>query len=155
VSEFAVRRARPADAAGVSEVWLESRNAAAGLIPPAVHSDAEVRDWIAGHLLIEDECWVAAAGDGRIVGMLALQEDWIDQLYVAPDWQRSGVGRALLDLAMRIRPAGLQLWTFASNEPARRFYERAGFVVAEETDGSGNEEKAPDVRYVHRLSARR
>jgi hypothetical protein len=31
---------------------------------------------------------------------------------------------------------------------ARRFYERRGFVLTEETDGSRNEEREPDARYV-------
>ncbi|HEY1625475.1 MAG TPA: MmcQ/YjbR family DNA-binding protein [Streptosporangiaceae bacterium] len=54
----------------------------------------------------------------------------------------------LLDLAKRRRPGGLQLWTFESNVRARRFYARHGFTVEERTDGSGNEERAPDMRYV-------
>jgi len=45
------------------------------------------------------------------------------------------------------------LWTFVSNVRAQRFYERHGFTVAERTDGSGNEEKAPDLRYVWRPPA--
>jgi ribosomal protein S18 acetylase RimI-like enzyme len=50
-------------------------------------------------------------------------------------------------LAKELRPAGLQLWTFQVNTPACRFYERHGFVEAGRTDGSGNEEREPDVRY--------
>ena len=42
----------------------------------------------------------------------------------------------------------LQLWTFQCNLGARRFYERRGFVLTEETDGSRNEEREPDARYV-------
>ncbi|CAA9412428.1 MAG: hypothetical protein AVDCRST_MAG35-1509, partial [uncultured Quadrisphaera sp.] len=45
---------------------------------------------------------------------------------------------------------GLALWTFASNVAAQRFYERHGFVAGDRTDGSGNEERAPDVRYAWR-----
>ncbi len=41
----------------------------------------------------------------------------------------------------------LQLWTFQKNTSARRFYEARGFVVIEETDGSTNEEREPDVLY--------
>ncbi|MDP9464580.1 MAG: GNAT family N-acetyltransferase, partial [Actinomycetota bacterium] len=44
-------------------------------------------------------------------------------------------------------PEGLQLWTFESNDRARRFYERHGFTAVEFTDGAGNEERWPDVRY--------
>jgi hypothetical protein len=35
------------------------------------------------------------------------------------------------------------------NAGARRFYEREGFVAVDSTDGHGNEERAPDVRYHH------
>ena len=58
------------------------------------------------------------------------------------------LGSRLVELAKSRRPAGLQLWTFVTNIEARRFYERHGFVAAEMTDGSGNEEKEPDVRFV-------
>ncbi|GHD97675.1 hypothetical protein GCM10010339_00960 [Streptomyces alanosinicus] len=47
-------------------------------------------------------------------------------------------------------PGGLSLWTFQVNKPAHRFYERHGFTAVESTDGSGNEEREPDVRYVWR-----
>ena len=94
------------------------------------------------------ECWVAEAPDRGIVGLLVLDDDWVDQLYVLPSWQGQGVGSALLEHAKRLRPDGLQLWTFASNLAAGRFYQRHGFVAVEQTDGEHNEERAPDVRYV-------
>lgn len=148
MSEFVVRRAGAEDAAAIAEVWLRSRHGAVPLIPAPVHTDDDVRQWIASQLLAECECWVAATPDEQIVGMLALEDDWVDQLYVSPEWQRRGIGLALIELAKRRRPGTLQLWTFASNGPARRFYERSGFVAVEETDGSGNEERAADIRYV-------
>jgi hypothetical protein len=46
------------------------------------------------------------------------------------------------------RPLGLQLWTFVTNTRAQRFYLRHGFIAAETDDGSGNEEKAPAIRFV-------
>jgi ribosomal protein S18 acetylase RimI-like enzyme len=59
-----------------------------------------------------------------------------------------GFGAQLLAVAKRERPRGLSLWTFASNTGAQRFYERHGFIEADRTDGSRNEECAPDVLYV-------
>ena len=44
----------------------------------------------------------------------------------------------------------MQLWTFQQNDRARRFYEARGFEAVEFTDGSGNKERQPDVRYVWR-----
>ena len=82
---------------------------------------------------------------GIIVGLLALSDDMIDQLYLDPEWRGRGIGVQLLRLAKSRRPGGLCLWTFQVNGPARRFYARNGFVEVELTDGAGNEEREPDV----------
>jgi chorismate mutase len=71
---------------------------------------------------------------------------WLDHLFVEPERQSAGVGGALLDVVKGLRPDGFCLWVFESNLPARTFYARRGLVELERTDGSGNEEKAPDVR---------
>ena len=148
MAAFITRPAEQRDADGVAAAWLRSRHAAAGHIPPPVHTDEEVRDWVSSRLLSDCECWIAETAPGEIIGVLCLQLDWVDQLYVVSEWQRRGVGQTLLEMAKRVRPDGLQLWTFVSNEPARRFYTQRGFVCAEQTDGSGNEERAPDMRFV-------
>lgn len=57
-----------------------------------------------------------------------------------------GLGSRLVSVAKDRCPDGLDLWTFAANAGARRFYERHGFVVVATTDGD-NEEGAPDVHY--------
>ena len=80
-------------------------------------------------------------------GIIAFREDWIGQFYVLPEMQRRGVGSELVQVAQRACDR-LQLWTFQRNTPARHFYEARGFVLVEETDGSRNEEKEPDARYV-------
>lgn len=90
---------------------------------------------------------VARRADGAITGFAVLAGDWLEQLHVAPAAQGGGVGGALLAWAKRERPAGLQLWTFEANTRARAFYEHAGFAPVETTDGAGNEEREPDVRY--------
>ena len=87
--------------------------------------------------------------DGQVAAYCAFANGWLTDLYVAPEYQRQGLGTLLLDKA-KDESSELQLWTFQENESARRFYERNGFVSAEETDGHANEEKQPDVRYVWR-----
>jgi ribosomal protein S18 acetylase RimI-like enzyme len=79
--------------------------------------------------------------------MLALEADWIAQLYVDPDLTDRGIGTELITVAKRERPQGLRLWTFVSNEAAQRFYRRHGFREVRRTDGGGNEEGAPDIQY--------
>jgi GNAT superfamily N-acetyltransferase len=144
----ASRRAGPEDARAVADVLIRSRRAAVGAIPPAVHSDAEVRAWISAVVVPEREVWLMEDADGRPLAVLVLKDDWVDQLYADPAATGRGLGSRLIELAKSRRPAGLQLWTFASNTGAQRFYLRHGFTVAEATDGSGNEEKAPDIRFV-------
>jgi GNAT superfamily N-acetyltransferase len=93
-------------------------------------------------------CEMWGAFDGAAMrGIIAFREGWIDQLYVLPEAQRRGVGKDLLQVAQNAFDR-LQLWTFQRNAPARRFYEARGFALIQETDGAGNEEKAPDALYL-------
>ncbi|AKF07788.1 GNAT family N-acetyltransferase [Sandaracinus amylolyticus] len=143
-----IRPAGPGDAADAAELLLRARRGAGDAIPPPAHTDDEVRAWMRTVVIPTREVWLATALDGRSLGLLVLDGAWIDQLYVDADHTRSGIGSQLVALAKSRRPRGLQLWTFESNVRAQRFYEQHGFVVAERTDGAGNEERAPDVRYV-------
>src|SRR5262245_12519974 len=123
MTPIALRRARPADAHAAAEVWLRSRHAAVPVVPAPVHTDEEVRHHFETVVGPTRETWLAVAGDA-VVAVMVLDGDEVDQLYVDPGWQRRGVGSALLRLAQARRPGGLGLWTFQSNHPARRFYER-------------------------------
>jgi ribosomal protein S18 acetylase RimI-like enzyme len=146
--DVTIRRARPQDAGEVAEVHLRSRRAAekAGLIPPSVHTDDEIRLWVTEHLMKACDVWIALSGR-KTVAMMALEGDLLDQLYVIPDRQSRGVGTTMLKLAKVLRPSGLRLFTFLSNTPARRFYEAHNFFAVDFNDGSRNEERAPDVLY--------
>jgi GNAT superfamily N-acetyltransferase len=146
---LSIRPAVLPDAEPVAALYQRARKAAAraGSIPPPVHSDDEISQWITHVVIPKLEPWVAERSDGTIVGMLVLEDEWIDQLYVEPDLTGQGIGARLLNLAKRERPQGLRLWTFVSNLGAQRFYERHGFAELERTDGSHNEEGAPDIQY--------
>ena len=152
-AEPQLRRAKGADAYNAASVYLRARHHAVPDIPPLVHPDDDVRQWMHG-VVQEQEVWLAVSGEGTVLGLMVLDGDWVGQLYIDPEWTGRGLGTRLLELARRRRPGGLQLWTFASNLRAQRFYERHGFTVQEHTDGSGNEERAPDLRYAWRPSAR-
>lgn len=91
--------------------------------------------------------WVTLAeADGRPVGFVAREEGFIHALYIAGEMRRSGCGRALLQ-AMQRRVPKLSLWTFVANEEAQAFYGAMGFTEVERTEGQGNDEGLPDIRY--------
>ena len=80
-------------------------------------------------------------------GIAILDGDWLTHLYVHPDEIGTGLGHALFEHVTTLRPGGFEFWVFQQNERARRFYESHGALPVEFTDGSGTEEKTPDVRY--------
>ncbi len=146
---IAIRRAGPADAPAIAEIWLRSFGATYDF-PPA-HPDDDVRRWVRDELVPTTETWVAVdEASARIVGFMALDADDLAQLYLDPGWLRRGIGSRLVSLAKARRPGGLGLYTFQANAGARAFYERHGFRVVWFGDGSANEERQPDLRYTWR-----
>jgi GNAT superfamily N-acetyltransferase len=117
-----------------------------------LHTPEEDLTYFREHLFPSCEMWGAFDRDG-LAAIIAFRPDWIDQLYVLPAKQGRGVGTALLNTA-KAKAELLNLWTFQQNAGARRFYERHGFIAIETTDGSGNEEREPDVLYRWRASVR-
>ena len=152
-----VRRAVADDARHAARVFLRSRRFATPTIPE-VHDLDDVTGWIGGRIAA-DEVWVADL-DGVVVAEMILGSTsvdgpgvglrWLDHLYLDPAWMGRGLGDSLLALARNRAHDGLQLWTHEVNWAAQRFYERHGFEGVERTDGSGNEERMPDIRYVWR-----
>lgn len=148
-TDLVLRPATYDDLPSVARVHLAARLAGAPAMPAPVHSPEDVHR----HLVATDlsaprrEVWVAEVG-GEVVGYAQLTGDWLDDLHVHPDHQRSGVASALFDLVAATRPDGFCLWVFETNAPARAFYARQGCIELERTDGAANEERAPDIRVV-------
>ncbi|WP_417719619.1 GNAT family N-acetyltransferase [Salipiger sp.] len=113
---------------------------------PRLHSGAEDIAHV-GRMI--ERGWVTVAEDGDSpapVGFIARERDYIHALFITPRAQRAGVGRALIEAAQE-QCDRLELWTFAANKGALRFYDRAGFDIIGRGDGSGNEEGLPEVRF--------
>jgi putative acetyltransferase len=152
VAEIRIRRPDPLRIDAEAQLAMAVQRAALAATLPGLHNPHtadEDRAWIRG---VFANLSVYLAFDGaRVVGVVSRDGEWLSQLYVAPERTGQGIGQRLLD-AM-IEEAGeaaipvFKLWTFQRNAGARRFYERNGFVAVEFGDGSGNEEREPDVRY--------
>ncbi|MEV0347713.1 GNAT family N-acetyltransferase [Nonomuraea sp. NPDC050680] len=136
-----IRLGGAGDADGIYRVFLAARNEMAYL--PRLHADEETRHWITKIMIPQSQLWVAEHR-GQVAGFAALHGSWLGHLYVHPEFQRNGVGTALLDRAKKVR-SSLDLHLFQQNEGARRLYERHGFTLVGAGDGSDNEESLPDA----------
>ena len=138
-----LRRAKPADAAAIARVHVETWRASyAGLVPDAyllgMTEAGQTNSWWRTLRQGGGANLVAETRGGQVVGFgscgrprlgkLSFQGE-VYALYVAIDWQGQGLGRRLLgDLFSALRAAKVSdayLWVLAGN-PARFFYETMG-----------------------------
>jgi ribosomal protein S18 acetylase RimI-like enzyme len=75
-----------------------------------------------------------ADDDGVLAAMLALHlpNFYLDQLFVAPEYQGQNLGRRLLAFTRKHLPDEIHLRCVRENEKAWRWYEREGFVFEKE-----------------------
>ncbi|MFL0248197.1 GNAT family N-acetyltransferase [Candidatus Clostridium stratigraminis] len=81
----------------------------------------------------------------KVIGMLAFNENEINQLYIHVNYQRKGIGKKFLDIAKGNSAGRLTLYTFEVNQKAQRFYEKNGFKIIGR--GYENEENMDDIKY--------
>lgn len=143
------RPALASDAPAVARILRLSMRTAMPWLPDLHTPDEDLR--FVENRMLPDARVTVVEEDGTVVGYMALSAvgDWIEHLYLLPSHWRRGFGTELLCRA-QAETKELQLWAFQQNLPARRFYERHGFRAVDFTDGAGNEEKTPDVRYLWR-----
>ncbi len=140
---------RPIEQTDIEEtvrMWRRSREG----VQPALearmnHSPADDLAFFTHTLLMECNVWIAVADEGP-VGLLVMNGDSVEQLYIEPTEQRKGIGSALLDFAKRESPSRLRLHTHQANTGARTFYEAHGFRAVH-FGVSAAPENEPDVRY--------
>jgi putative acetyltransferase len=80
------------------------------------------------------DVWLPAAetivyeDNGQVIGFLSLVDNEVGAIFVHPEHQGRGIGRALMDRARTTRPY-LELDVFEANAIGRRFYEAYGFTL--------------------------
>ena len=174
-AEIVVRPARVADAEAVARIRIASwRGAYRGIVPDAVLDGLDLaaetatwRDRLHDQAVVKVSVadLVEPPASPRLVGYVTegpARGDDVDGLgeiwavYVDPEAQRRGVGRALMEAAVRglaVRGfAEAVLWVFEANATARGFYEHLGWAP----DGAAKAFEiggaAPiEVRYRRRL----
>ena len=130
-------------------MWRESKQKALGI--PEIHSFEDHLLYLKETLVATDSVYLAVKRDEKwLVGLLATDGEFINQLYVHVNFQRRGVGKKLLDKAKEKSGGHLRLYTFELNLGAQRFYERHGFELL--SRGDDNEEGLSDLLYEWRQS---
>ncbi|RNJ44248.1 GNAT family N-acetyltransferase [Mesorhizobium erdmanii] len=141
-----LRPASGSDAAAIATMMRASLNAFDWM--PVLHTPKEDLFFIRDIVLPRQEVTVAEAGP-VIAGFIAVNGDWVEQLYLDPAWTGQGIGSRLLTDATAALPV-TKLHCFQANTGAQRFYERHGFRAESFGDGTNNEEGLPDILYVRR-----
>ena len=85
---------------------------------------------------------------GQIAGFMLLDGGHMEALFVDPQFKRRGMGRLLVQHALKAHPH-LTLDVNAQNTAARRFYEQLGFVVQtrSELDSQGRNYPLLHMKY--------
>lgn len=140
-----VRRATPSDGPGIAKVHVETwQTAYASMIPHSalLRMSEREKSWVwseslarerNGHMVVvAEEMGAGVVGFGSCgrAGAIGLPyEGEVYMLYVLPDYQDNGIGRALLRALFEIlRERGFTsalIWVLAEN-PARFFYQAMG-----------------------------
>ena len=89
--------------------------------------------------LFDDEVWVAELD--IVVGFIAFEKDYVNWLYVHPSYQRKGIGRKLLRIALERMDYPIKVSLLSNNHRAFNLYEKEGFSIIKTKKGklSGNE----------------
>jgi GNAT superfamily N-acetyltransferase len=158
LTDLGLRPARAHDAPHLLAIQRAASVAAfAHIYPPELYPfpDAEVlRLW---EEALDDpsvDVYLAVV-DGKPVGSVSVDDAWLRTLYVLPALWSRGVGSALLEHGLqRMRERGARfakLWTLEENEAGRRFYERRGWALTDETRVVPFPPHPIDVQYAKEL----
>ena len=93
--QYLIREYRSEDFDAVTFLWRFAREK---LLPEGVtdtgHCFYEDREYFRSQILKKDRIWVVEI-DNRPAAFMAVENDFIDQLYVHPRYQRRGIGETL------------------------------------------------------------
>lgn len=126
------------------KMWRDSKEKALGV--KDIHDFADHLNFLKTVLARENKVFLAIDEDAdKAVGILAVAENELNQLYIHNDYQGIGIGTRLLEIAKDLSGGKLRLFTFEVNKGAQTFYEKHGFKIIGR--GFENEEKLPDILY--------
>ena len=141
-----IRRAGPGDAETVLDIHRRTRAAAYAHLgtPEQAAGRGTVENF---RLQLETGKGFLFERDGQAIGFAMLHADILRELYVLPEAQGTGAGKALLEVA--VAHGARQLWVYEDNPGSRAFYEAHGWVAEPESAYVDPEWaiQAPALRY--------
>ena len=153
-----IREARAGEAETLLAIQRDACvRAFAHIFPPELYPfpDDLVREaW--DEVLADRDVEVFVAEDaGEPVGSVSVGGEFLRTLYVVPEHWRTGIGTALHDHALeRLSARGCgraKLWTLEENWNARRYYEKRGWTLTDETRVVPFPPNPIDVQYAKEL----
>jgi len=129
-----IRKAQPSDSARLAEIFLESRRSGFYWLDPERFQLSDFERQTQGEVV-----WVAEH-EGELAGFISVEEEdaFIHHLFVAPGYQRLGIGRRLLQSLRTWLPTPYTLKCLTKNKKARAFYKKNNWrIVGEGRSGTG------------------
>jgi putative acetyltransferase len=131
-----IRTSRPDDLAALFDIWSRAVRATHHFLTEAdlaFYSEA-----VRNEYLPNASFWVAVDSGDRPMGFVGVAGDKIDSLFVEPDQHGKGIGRRLVEHALR-EGSALSVDVNVQNRGAQAFYRRMGFqeVGRSDVDGTG------------------
>jgi len=122
---ISIRRADAKDGAALARIFVESRLEAFYWQNPARFRLEDFEKETAGEAV-----FVAEDTNRKILGFISVWEPerFVHHLYIAPDQQRRGVGKQLLESLSSWLPLPYRLKCKVRNEAACAFYRKSGWV---------------------------
>ena len=118
-----IRPYRADDLDATVDLWYRTWHAA---FPDLRHAEP-IEEWrrrFETTIAVEERVYVVEVGDGRIAGFLSVADrgggqGHLHEIFVAPEFQRQGIGSLLMAKAKGLAPAGLRLKTLQRNTQGR------------------------------------
>ncbi|MEN8291953.1 N-acetyltransferase [Acinetobacter radioresistens] len=124
-----IRPASSDDFEKLVDIWFEASIRAHHFIPESYWEENKVE--MQNNYLPRSEVYLAE-DEQQIYGFIALVENEIAAIFVAPDQQGKGIGKLLISHAKNLRPQ-LVLNVYQDNKNSIAFYKSEGFEVAQES----------------------
>ena len=140
-----IRRGTPADVPRALEIWRAAVDATHGFLTR--EDRAEIDAMVAEHFLPHAELWLAVDEAGQPQGLLVMDGDMIDALFVDPAVHGRGIGTALVEKALALSPGGVIVVDASEQaDNAVAFYVARGF---ERTGRSASDPQGRPYPLIH------